>query len=143
MWKTVIAPTIIVSVFWLVVSGAVTYFTYRVYESNRRTLEEDVATIEAAVGMRENLVGLQTVLAESREKVPHQSQAEAEALETAFLKYFKEGEDTSFTPPEKVLSKTIGENFRVFQEYIRRHRNCSRPASRRSPARIIAGKAGD
>lgn len=119
MQKRVIAPTILVSVFWLAVSGAVTFFVFWVYQSQKKVLKEDVETIQATVGMRENLIGLQTVSSDAPDKEARQSLAEAAKFETDFEKYLQIGEATSFTPSEKKLSHKIRENFPVYRQWVR------------------------
>ena len=61
MWTKVVAPTILVSVLWVAVSGTTTYYINWLFKSHARALRENVATIEAAAGIQDVVWRLQAL----------------------------------------------------------------------------------
>lgn len=118
MWKRVVAPTVLVSVLWLVGSGISTYFVHQVYESQASVLTENVATIRAAWAMQDGLWRLQVAVAEASGKEPRETRIETAELQAAFEQRLREAEQSCFTPQERVLSKAVREHYCVYRDHI-------------------------
>ena len=77
MWKKVVAPTLVVSLFWVVASGGTTLYIRWLSDLHRRSLAEDVTTIRAAAAMQTDLWRIQTTVLEAI--ASHDDTADAEA----------------------------------------------------------------
>jgi two-component system sensor histidine kinase HydH len=119
MWKKVVAPTVLVSVLWLVGSGFTTYYLQQVYASHASVLSENVTTIRAAWAMLDALWQLQVVVVEAPGKEPRETQIEATELQADFEQHLKEAEDTAYTPEERVQIKAVREHFSLYRDHIK------------------------
>ncbi len=73
MWKRIIAPALVVSLFWLIVGGATTFYLSWHDRELDRVIEENVACIRAANAMQETVWQFQSALrgmARNRQQVP-------------------------------------------------------------------------
>ncbi|MHB8970663.1 MAG: sensor histidine kinase [Pirellulaceae bacterium] len=118
MWKKVVAPTVLVSVLWLVGSGITTYYLQQVYASHASALSENVTTIRAAWAMLDALWQLQVVVVEAPSKEPRETQIEATERQADFEQHLQEAEDTAFTADEHVQIKAIREHFSLYRDHI-------------------------
>jgi len=112
MWTKVVAPTLLVSLLWVAVSGGTTLYINWLFDSHSRVLKENVATIQAAAGIQDVVWRLQALAMQAAEAQdaggPHAQMAE---LEGAFQEHLSKAEQTAMTPEENVLVGEIREHF--------------------------------
>ena len=118
MWKKVVAPTVLVSLLWLVGSGITTYYLQQVYASHASALSENVTTIRAAWAMLDALWQLQVVVVEAPGKEPRETQIEAAERQADFEQHLREAEDTAYTPEEHDQIKAVREHFSLYRDHI-------------------------
>ncbi len=121
MWKNVVAPIVLVSLFWVIGSGITTYVTNLVSTSHSRMMHENVATIRAAGAMEVALWQLQAVVVESPGKGARESQVEAAEREADFERHLREAEQSCTTTEERALVLAIRERFAIYRDHIRPH----------------------
>ena len=68
MWKRIVAPTILLSLLWVVGSTITTHYLHQIYQSHAAVLQENVATIRAAWAMQDALWRLQVAVVEASGK---------------------------------------------------------------------------
>lgn len=118
MWKQVVAPTILVSVMWISVSAATTYYMHWVYESHSRVLAEDVVTIRAAGGMQETLWRLQAIVTGGAGAQRRGTEIEEAELEARFERHLAAAANTAFTPEEQAIIPKIRQRFEAYRDHI-------------------------
>ena len=133
MWKKVMAPTILVSLLWIIGTVITNHYGQMVAESHTRVLEEDVTTIRAAWAMQDSLWRLQAVVMEAAGKDHRETRIEASELESTFQRHLEEADRTSFTPEEKVQAKAAQEHFAVYRDHIEARLKSSGLAGLRTP----------
>lgn len=125
MWKSVVAPTVLVSVVWVLASCGTWYALSQVDDTETLLLNKSRSVIAAADQMEEDLWRLQAVLFAAAE---HQNQpgqlldklkAEAQHLEKAFDGALARARDNASTPDEEVLVRAIGEKFARYRALSR------------------------
>ncbi|HVA50646.1 MAG TPA: ATP-binding protein [Pirellulales bacterium] len=125
MWKKVVAPTALVSLFWVVVSCGTSYVLNQLDETQTSLLNQNRSVIQAAGGMQENLWRLQATLLEAAELLEKRSgarvrfRADAERIEAAFDGALARASENSSTADEKALIVSIGEAFAKYQAFSR------------------------
>ena len=135
MWKKVVAPTLVVSLFWVVASGGTTLYIRWLSDLHRRSLAEDVTTIRAAAAMQTDLWRIQTTVLEAI--ASHDDTADAEAKlarpKAAFAKHFREAEYTAFTKEEQVLIEVIRGKYATFLDRAQGWLTAARASPSASP----------
>lgn len=115
MWKSIIAPAVVVSLCWLIVGGTTTYYLSWQDQAVDRVLEENVSSIRAANEMQETVWQMQSVArqaARNRTRVADQTLAE---LESRFEQSLREAETSASVDEELPLVQRIRD---AFAEYV-------------------------
>lgn len=123
MWKKVVAPTALVSLFWIVVSCGTSYVLNRVDDSQTTLLYQNRDVIQAAGGMQENLWRLQAALLEAAELleegvVPREKvEPEMRRVEAAFQAALGRAAENASTADEKSLVAAIARGFDEYRAF--------------------------
>jgi signal transduction histidine kinase len=120
MWKSVVAPALVVSALWIAVSIFSNYGVSLLVESNNRTLSDDVTTIESAWAMRRDIWRLQTAVLEATQPDSPPVLADIDHLELSFRDSLQDARRTSLTPPEMSLVDTIDGRFADYSNHLHR-----------------------
>ena len=118
MWKSVLAPALVVSALWIAVSILSSYGVSLLVESNNRTLSEDVTTIESAWSMRRDVWRLQTAILEATQMDSLPALNDIDRLEQSFQISLQDARRTSLTPPEVMLVSEIDERFHAYSDHL-------------------------
>src|SRR5579863_778699 len=118
MWKKVIAPTILVCVCWVVVSGTTTYGIYRLSRVHENILTENVASIRAAGRLQESIWRLQAAFLDFLDDGGNAGHSEFDRLEADFAQALASADTSAVTATETDLVTTIRERFAAFQSFI-------------------------
>jgi signal transduction histidine kinase len=88
MWKSVVAPAVVVSICWLLVGGATTYYLFSQGDSLDRLLEENVTSIRAANEMQNAMWRMHSSLMSSSQlhATPTQPVGQASSVDLASIK---------------------------------------------------------
>ena len=118
MWKKVIAPAVLVSLFWLTGSAITRYYLRQVNASHAGALTENVASIRAAWAMLDALWRLQVAIVESPGKDVRETQIEIEELEAVFTRHLQEATEAAFTPEERTQVETVRDHFALYRDHL-------------------------
>jgi two-component system, NtrC family, sensor histidine kinase HydH len=118
MFKSIVAPVVLVSLIWIAFSVFSTFSLNSLIESNSRSLAEDVSTIESAWAMRRDSWRLQIAILESAQVDASQSRAAVESLENDFRKSLVQARKTSLTDPEVAAAAVIESRFAEYSASI-------------------------
>ena len=118
MWKKVIAPAVLVSLFWLVGSAITRYYLRQVNASHAGALTENVASIRAAWAMLDALWRLQVAIVESPGKDVRETQIEITELEADFAGHLQEATNAAFTPEERTQVEIVRDHFALYRDHI-------------------------
>lgn len=125
MWKKVIAPTALVSLFWIVVSCGTSYILNQLDDQLTGLLNQHRNVIQAAGAMQENLWRLQSTLLEASELLEKGSElrqrfmAEARRVEDAFDQALVRASENISTADEQRLTAAIGDKFAKYRAFSR------------------------
>ncbi len=111
MWKSIIAPAVVVSLCWLIVGGASSYFLSWQSRALDRVLAENVTSIRAANEMQAIVWQMQSVVlqaARDRSRIPDEMLKE---LESQFERSLLAAESEARLAEEQSLVKRIREGF--------------------------------
>lgn len=111
MWKSIIAPAVVVSLCWLIVGGASSYYLSWQSRALDRVLEENVTSIRAANEMQETVWRMQSAIlqaARDRSRIPDETLKE---LESQFEQSLAAAESEAKLPEEQSLVQRIREGF--------------------------------
>lgn len=114
MWKSIIAPAVVVSLCWLFVGGASSYYLSWQSRELDRVLEENVTSIRAANEMQETVWRMQSVVlqaARDRLRIPDETMKE---LESQFEQSLLAAETEAKLADEQLLVQHIREGFRDY-----------------------------
>jgi signal transduction histidine kinase len=114
MWKRIIAPAVVVSLFWLIVGGATTYYLSWQDQELDRVLRENVSSIRSANEMQEVIWQMQSVArraARHRTRIADQTLSELQARFERSL----QAESSANVAEERPLVLQIRESF---AEYV-------------------------
>ena len=103
MWKKVMAPTVLLTLLWVLVGGATIYYVNWLYHGHARELAENLTTIQASEAMQDVLWRLQASVLEVAELADGHTRLEVAEWETAFETHLTEAERTTVTPEERTL----------------------------------------
>ncbi len=120
MWKSIIAPAVVVSLCWLIVGGATTYYLSWQDQTLDRVLEENVSSIRAANEMQETVWQMQSVarhMARNRTRIAEQTLSQ---LELQFEQLLQEAETSVNVDEERPLMQHIRESFAEYAALWRR-----------------------
>jgi len=120
MWKTIVAPTVLVSLLWITISGATTYYIHWVSKSHARLLDENLSTIRAAGAMQDISCRLLVLATETAWKESDEPDVEFRELQAAFRRHLSDARRTSFSQGEQDLIASIEERFLVFCGHVNR-----------------------
>ncbi len=137
MWKRVVAPVALVTLLWVIVSGATTWYISRLYEAHRRVLSDNVASIQAAGAMQDVLWRLQAVVMEAAGPPDEAARQEVSHLQAAFLEHLHEAEQTAFSPEEQQLVKAIGDHFTAYRDHLQRRLDTAPPVEKAPTAKQV------
>ena len=119
MWKKIVAPTILVSLLWVVGSTVTTYFIHQIYRSHTKVLTENVATIRELHGRSKTaLWRLQVTVVVAPGKDPRETRIEAAELQVVFAQRLLEAEQSCYTAEEKTLIKAVREHYHVYLDHV-------------------------
>lgn len=125
MWKKVVAPTIVVSLLWALVSCGTSYILDQLDATQTRLLYQNRNVIHSAGTMQENLWRLQAALLEAAEQLEthgelrEKHQGETRRIERTFEDALRLAEQNASTSEESKLIHTIGENFSRYRKMSR------------------------
>ncbi len=119
MWTKVVAPTILVSVLWVTVSGGTTFYINWLLKSHSQALKENVATIEAAAGIQDLVWRLQALATQASATHETGLQTQMTDLEAEFQQYLSRAEQVAMTPEEQSLVSDIRGHFTLYLQQIR------------------------
>lgn len=111
MWKSIIAPAVVVSLCWLFVGGASSYYLSWQSRELDRVLEENVTSIRAANEMQETVWRMQSVIlqaARDRSRIPDETLKE---LDSQFEHSLVAAEREARLAEEQLLVHRIREGF--------------------------------
>lgn len=117
MWKKVVAPTVVVSVLWLVATCGTSYMLDQLDANQTRLLNCSRNVIQAAGSMQENLWRLQALLLEAAEHLERgrdlreKFRIEANQIEGAFERSLSRAKDNASTAAELEFVRDIRESF--------------------------------
>lgn len=123
MWKKVVAPTALVSLFWILVSCGTSYVLNRVDDSQTTLLYQNRDVIQAAGDMLENLWRMQAALLEAAElleegMVPRETiEPEMRRVEAAFEDALSRAAENASTADEKRLVEAISSGFDEYRAF--------------------------
>lgn len=120
MWKKVIAPTMLVSLLWVIVGGATMWYVDWLYESHTRVLSENVASIRAAASMHDVLWKMQILVMQAGISPKEEALSTLTDLKRAFEKCLQTAEESAFTVEEQTVVKAIQLQFDLYCEHIQR-----------------------
>jgi two-component system, NtrC family, sensor histidine kinase HydH len=120
MWKKVIAPTILVSVLWIAVSGATMIYLSRVDEALTHELEAERKLILGSEKMLEYLWRMQAAVVEAEEHNNRGVKTEVARLESAFQKALDRATREAETPEKKQCVNAIARDFADYQKAMER-----------------------
>lgn len=118
MWKKVVAPTALVCLLWVLVSGTTTFGIYELSRSHSSILTDNVASIRTAGSMQASLWQLQVALLDVTEEEMGAVAPEFVELEAQFERSLFDSERAATTPPEQELIKSIRERFSEYRDFI-------------------------
>ncbi len=118
MWTKVVAPTILVSVLWVMVSGGTTYYINWLFKYHARALKENVATIEAAAGIQDVVWRLQALAIKAAATHETELQPRTTQLEAEFQRYFSRAQEAAATAEQQSLVREIGVHFTIYLQTI-------------------------
>ena len=122
MWKSIIAPAVVVSLCWLIVGGSTSYYLSWQDRALDRVLEENVTSIRAANEMQKTVWRMQSVVlqaARDRSRIPDETLKE---LESQFEQSLLAAESEANLTEEQLLVQRIREGF---NDYSMRWRQTS------------------
>lgn len=122
MWKSIIAPAVVVSLCWMVVGGSTSYYLSWLDRATDRVLAENVASIRAANEMEATVWRMQSAALEAardRSRVPDEVLTE---LESDFQHSLREAELAAKVAEEHALVRDIRKSF---EDYAARWRRTS------------------
>jgi two-component system, NtrC family, sensor histidine kinase HydH len=120
MWNKIIAPTLLVVLFWLAFSGAVVIWMYQMEQFHGRVVAENGTTIQAAGGMSETIWRILAVTLAADPSHADEMSMSIFDLEKQFERHLKVAEETSFTTVEQTLSRKVRDQFKAFSTEIKR-----------------------
>lgn len=122
MWKSTIAPALVVSTFWLIVGGATTYYLHWQSKALDRVLEENVSSIRAANQMQQMIWRIQSA-ALSEISVQHSiPESRLVVLESQFEQSLSLAESSASAEDERLCVRRIREAFNDYSDRLRRTR---------------------
>lgn len=122
MWKSIIAPAVVVSLCWIVVGGATSYYLSWQDRALDRVLAENVASIRAASEMEETVWRMQAVALEAARERSHVPDNTLKELEAEFQESLREAESAAKQAEEQTVVQRIRE---AFEDYSARWRRTS------------------
>ena len=127
------APTVLLTLLWVLVGGATIYYVNWLHHSHERELAENLTTIQASEAMQDVLWRLQAAVLEVAELADGHTQREVAEWETAFETHLAEADRTTVTPEERKLVANIRTQFSQYRKCIHRRldREATAPASDR------------
>ena len=135
MWRKIVAPTALVSAFWLVMGGATICYINWAYHSHAKDLEANFIAVQATDSMQDVLWQLQATAMEVAESADSHTRIEVTELEESFTGYLAAAEANSNTSAAQALVKSIGNQFERYRESIRRRLDSPSPAQSANPPR--------
>ena len=121
------APTVLLTLLWVLVGGATIYYVNWLYHGHARELAENLTTIQASEAMQDVLWRLQASVLEVAELADGHTQREVAEWEAAFDTHLTEAERSTVTPEERTLVTTIRTQFAQYRKCI--HRRLDREAT--------------
>ena len=134
------APTVLLTLLWVLVGGATIYYVNWLYHGHTRELAENLTTIQASEAMQDVLWRLQATVLEVAEPADGHTQREVAEWETAFDTHLAEADRTTVTSEERTLVTTIRTQFSDYRKCIHRRldREATTPESERPTTRETA-----
>lgn len=117
MWKKVIAPTALVCLFWVTISGATTFYIFRLGRTHERILTENVTPIRAVASMQDALWRLQ--LAAHASPIPAGDARPIDhELEAQFERSLVAAEQSATSDAEIMLVRDIRRHFSTYRDAL-------------------------
>ncbi len=114
MWNKIIAPTLLVVVFWLAFSGAVVISMYRMEQFHARVVAENVITIQAANALSDAVWRILAITLAADPACVDETSKAISNLERQFESHLRVAEETSFTVEEQQLSRIVRDRITEF-----------------------------
>jgi two-component system, NtrC family, sensor histidine kinase HydH len=118
MFKSIVAPVVLVSLLWITFSVISTFSLNSLVESNTHSLTEDVTTIESAWALRRDTWRLQTAILNATQAASPQTRSDIAALEKEFRESLAQARSTSLTGPEIAVVNRIESRFVDYSAHI-------------------------
>lgn len=116
MWKTIIAPAVVVSLFWLIVGGATSYYLTWQSREIDRILDENFASIRTANELQETVWRMQSAVALATDGALPTEIAFDVTEDSRVQKSLQAAEVAAKTLPEKSLVRSIRKQFSIYRE---------------------------
>lgn len=120
MWKNVVAPTLLVIIFWGLSNVATAFYIRWLERVPERMIMEDLSTIHAADAMRHDLGEINRAMARAEHPISQQTRAQVLAIENQFLRDLDEAIATANSPLENSTDKRIRERFDEYRAEVHR-----------------------
>lgn len=120
MWKKVVGPTLLVSICWVAINGATTFYIQWVSAAHERMLRENVASIRAAGDMQTVLWQMQAFALGVNNQADETDRAALAEVEAEFDRALIAAENAAATPQEQPLIKEIRVRFSLYRERLQR-----------------------
>lgn len=120
MWKSIVAPAVVVSVFWLIVGGTTSYYLFWQSKALDRLLEENVTSIRAASEMQQTVWRIQSNAFDAANDRSHIPDEQLIALESQFVDSLEVAEASATTTAEWSYVRTIREQFSDYATRLRK-----------------------
>ncbi len=121
MWKKVVAPTALVGICWMLVSGGTSYVLTRLDETQTELLNQNRYVIQANGALQESLWRLQAVLLEAAEHLQQggnlreRFRVEARQIENTFDRALTRVRTNASTPEENELVDVIAHRYSLYR----------------------------
>src|SRR6185437_6174504 len=125
MWKNVVAPTLLVILFWGASSVATAYYIRWLEAVPERMILEDLTTIHAADSMRYKMGVLFRLVLGAEHPITGETARQVAQLEAEFLKHLDEAVRSATTPEELSIDRQIESRFADFQKEVERQKKQS------------------
>ena len=122
MWKNVVAPTLVVILFWGLSNVATAYYIRSLESVPTRMILEDLSTIHAADAMRHALGEINRTMAAANRPISAETAASVHHLEDEFLAHLQEAYATANSPEERAMDPVIQSRFEAFQVELHRQK---------------------
>lgn len=120
MWKRIVAPTLLVCLLWVLVSGTSTYYIHWLSRSNNQILTDNVSSMLAATRMQESLWKMEAAFVDVVEDEHRPGADEFADFEAQFENALVDADRAVTTAQERPMVDAIRERFAIYRELVHR-----------------------